>query len=676
MTMTSTPTSVAKPTATVALAGNPNVGKSTLFNALTGMHQHVGNWSGKTVARMEGSHQVGDRTLRLIDLPGTYSLSALSPEELIAREFIALERPDVVVNLVDAANLERNLYLTLQLLELTDKVVVVLNMMDIAEAKGVVIDAKALEARLGVPVVPMVAERRTGRDETIQAVQRMLDGDRPGRPLRAPLPTAVTEAIADVASKLDATALGGFDPEWFARKLLEGDAAIGELAASRPSLAPAVARAAQLRRTPALEDLEAEVIGAQYALLADIMAEVVTRRPDVEDWTDRIDRVVTHRLWGLPIMILVFGLMFFITFSLATPINDGFGGLLDQGGGLIRSALEKLGAPSILGDFMVDGLWAGFATVAGFFPVIAIFFTLFALLEDSGYLARAAFVVDRFMGAFGLHGRSFLPLLMGFGCNVPAVMAARIVDNRADRLLTILVNPLMLCQARLVLFVFFVGTFFTGLQATLAMLSLYAISVSLVLIISLAFKKTLFPGEPSPFIMELPPYHRPIARNVLRQAWRSAGGFLRRAATQITLMTGVIWIFTHVPFGTIEQSFAGILGHVLAPIGVPMGFDWRLLVSLVGGFIAKEGALASLAVIYGVGEDGLGGVLRQSITPLVAYSFMVVSLVYIPCYSTIVAIWRETLSVKWTAFSATYGLVLAFVLGTLIYQVGRLLGLG
>ncbi|MNX89373.1 Ferrous iron transport protein B [compost metagenome] len=577
---------------------------------------------------------------------------------------------------MDAANLERNLYLTLQLLELTDKVVVVLNMMDIAEAKGITIDVQALEARLGVPVVPMVAERRTGNDETIQAVRRMLDGEEPTRPLRAALPSAVTEAVAQVASELDAQAIGGFDPQWFARKLLEGDAAIGELAASRPSLASAVSRAAQLRRTPALEDLEAEVIGAQYALLAEIMAEVTTRRPDAEDWTDRIDRVVTHRLWGLPLMVLVFGLMFFITFSLATPINDWFAGLLDQGGGLIRGALEKLGAPSVAGDFAVDGLWAGFATVAGFFPVIAIFFTLFALLEDSGYLARAAFVVDRFMGSFGLHGRSFLPLLMGFGCNVPAVMAARIVDNRADRLLTILVNPLMLCQARLVLFVFFVGTFFTGLQATLAMLSLYAISVGLVLLISLAFKKTMFPGEPSPFIMELPPYHRPIARNVLRQAWRSAGGFLRRAAGQITLMTGVIWIFTHVPAGSIEQSFAGMLGHVLAPIGVPMGFDWRLLVSLVGGFLAKEGALASLAVIYGVGEDGLGGVLRQSLSPLAAYSFMVVSLVYIPCYSTIVAIWRETLSVKWTAFSATYGLVLAFVLGTLIYQVGRLLGLG
>ncbi|HEY9897746.1 MAG TPA: ferrous iron transport protein B [Pantanalinema sp.] len=674
--MTSEIPQAAKPLATVALAGNPNVGKSTLFNALTGMHQHVGNWSGKTVARMEGTHRIADRTLRIIDLPGTYSLSALSPEELIAREFIAQERPDVVVNLVDAANLERNLYLTLQLLELTDKVVVVLNLMDIAEAKGIAIDIAALEARLGVPVVPMVAERRTGKDETISIVQRLLDGEYPTRPLRATLPRPVAEAIAQVAARLDPSALGGFDPQWFARKLLEGDAAIGELAASRPSLADAASLAERLRRTPELEDLEAEVIGAQYGLLAEVMAEVVTRSTGAEDWTDRIDRVVTHRLWGLPITVLVFGLMFFITFSLATPINDWFGGILDQGGGLIRGFLTAMGAPSVAGDFAVDGLWAGFATVAGFFPVIAIFFTLFAILEDSGYLARAAFVVDRLMGSFGLHGRSFLPLLMGFGCNVPAVMAARIVDNRADRLLTILVNPLMLCQARLVLFVFFVGTFFTGLKATLAMLSLYVISVGLVLLISLAFKKTLFPGEPSPFIMELPPYHRPIARNVLAHAWRSAGGFLRRAAGQITLMTGAIWIFTHVPAGTIEQSIAGIVGHALAPIGVPMGFDWRLLVSLVGGFLAKEGALASLAVIYGVGEDGLGGVLRQNLSPLAAYAFMVVSLVYIPCYSTLVAIWRETLSVKWTAFSATYGLVLAFVLGTLIYQVGRLLGLG
>lgn len=673
-----TATLSSNPSITVALAGNPNVGKSTLFNALTGLHQHVGNWTGKTVERKEGDCLIGDRKLRLIDLPGTYSLSALSPEELIAREFVAQERPDVVINLVDASSLERNLYLTLQLLELTDRVVIALNMMDLARRKGMDIDVAALERRLGVPVVPLVAERREGQAEVIAAVHRVLDGQFPLRPLRAELPTAIKATANQVVRVLKPEALDGYDAHWFARKLLEGDPAIIERASSKPELAEAVTLAASLRERPEFQDVEAEIIESQYALLGEVMAETVTRHPSAaDDWTDRLDQIVTHRLWGFPILIAVFGLMFWITFSLGVgTVTEWLNGYLDQAGELLKTTLTTLHAPSYLIDFTVEGLWAGFATVAGFVPLIVVFFTTFAILEDSGYLARAAFVVDRFMGAIGLHGRSFLPLLMGFGCNVPAVMATRIMENRADRLLTILVNPLMVCQARLVVFVFFAGAFFKGLQATLVMLSLYGLSMTLVLLISLLFKKTLFPGEPAPFIMELPPYHRPIARNVAAHAWRATKGFLKRAGGFITVMTGAIWLLTHLPPGPVEQSIAGVIGHWIEPLGQTMGFDWRLLVSLIGGFLAKEGALASLAVIYGVGEDGLAGVLQQQLSPLVAYTFMVVSLVYIPCFATIVSIWRETLSVKWTAFASVYGLVLAFVLGTTVYQVGRLLGLG
>lgn len=670
----STPRTVAA----VALAGNPNVGKSTLFNALTGLHQHVGNWIGKTVERKEGDCSLGDRKLRIIDLPGTYSLSALSPEELIAREFIAEERPDVVVNLVDAANLERNLYLTLQLLELTDRVVVALNMMDIAERRGIVIDVAALEARLGVPVVPLVAERKEGQREVLVAVARVLDGNYATRPLRACLPDAITEAVQQVASALPSGGLTGYDAAWYARKLLEGDPAIVEQASARAEFGAALALASDLRRHSALEDIEAEVIEAQYALLGEVMAAVTAQRPDAAvDWTDRLDRLVTHRFFGFPILIAVFGLMFWATFSMGagTAFNDWFSRQLDTVGTVLRHLLLAAHVPGYGVDFAIDGLWAGFSTVAGFFPLIAVFFTAFATLEDSGYLARAAFVVDRFMGAIGLHGRSFLPLLMGFGCNVPAVMATRIIEHRSDRLLTILINPLMVCQARLVLFVFFAGTFFSGWRATVVMLSLYALSLALVLGISLVFKQTLFPGEPAPFIMELPPYHRPIVRNVLSHAWRATKGFLQRAGGLITIMTGVIWLFTHLPPGPVEHSVAGMVGHALAPIGRPMGLDWRLLVSLLGGFLAKEGAIATLAVLFGVGEEGLGGALRHSLTPLMAYSFMVVSLVYIPCFSTIVAIWRETFSWRWTTFATAYGLVLAFLLGTAVFQVGHLIGL-
>jgi ferrous iron transport protein B len=668
-----------KTVATVALAGNPNVGKSTLFNTLTGLHQHVGNWTGKTVERKEGEHRTADGSLRLIDLPGTYSLSALSPEELIAREFIAQEHPDAVINLVDAANLERNLYLTLQVLELTDRVVVALNMMDIARRRGIAIDVAELERRLGVPVVPLVAERKEGQDEVVRAIRAVLSEARPTRPLRVTLPKPIEQAIAQIAELLDPACLGGYDRRWFARKLLEGDGSVLAKAKARPELATALEVAAELRSQPEFSDVEAEVIEAQYGLISEVLEAVIARAPHADmDWTDRIDAVVTHRILGLPILLGVFALMFWLTFSLGagTAFNDWFSGLLDQVGALIRHGLVAAHAPAGLIDFAIDGVWAGFSTVAGFFPLIAVFFTAFAILEDSGYLARAAFVVDRFMGSIGLHGRSFLPLLMGFGCNVPAVMATRIIENRADRLLTILINPLMLCQARLVVFVFFIGTFFSGWRASLVMLSLYGLSAALVLLTSLAFKKTLFPGEPTPFIMELPPYHRPIPRNVAAHAWRSTRGFLQRAGGLITVMTAVVWLLTHLPPGPVDHSIAGVLGRWLEPLGRPAGLDWRSMVSLMGGFLAKEGALASMAVIYGAGEHGLGTVLRGSMSPLAAYSFMVVSLVYVPCFSTVVSIWRETLSWRWTTFATTYGLVLAFVLGTAIYQIGHLLGWG
>lgn len=662
---------------TVALAGNPNVGKSTLFNSLTGLHQHVGNWIGKTVERKEGAHRLGSRKLTLVDLPGTYSLSALSPEELIAREFIAQEVPDVVINLVDASNLERNLYLTMQLLELTDRVVVALNMMDLAESKGLSIDVPALEKRLGIPVIPLIAERKQGQTELLQALQRVLDDSYELHPLRAELPEALQSAVGNVAALLDSSLLGGYAPQWYARKLIEGDPAILALTKRQPGLMAALQLAGELSERPEFADIEADVIEAQYELLSGVMQDVLARKASFEDITDRIDRLVTHRVWGFPILTAVFATMFYLTFSLGagTPFNSWFSGLLEQFGGWLRQAILAQHASQAFADFMVDGIWAGFATVAGFFPLIAVYFTAFAILEDSGYLARAAFVVDRFMGAIGLHGRSFLPLLMGFGCNVPAIMATRILDNRSDRLITILVNPLMICQARLIVLVFFAGTFFQGLGATLVMLSLYALSILLVLCISWTFKKTLFPGEPAPFIMELPPYHRPMLRNIVTHAWRATSGFLERAGGQITLMTGVIWLFTHLPVGSIEHSFAGMLGQALAPIGQPMGLDWRLMVSLLSGFLAKEGTLASLAVLYGTGESGLAGAVRHAMTPLTATSFMVVTLVYIPCFSTMVAIWRETLSWKWTAFSAGYGLMLAFVLGTVVYQGGHLLGL-
>ncbi len=658
-------------TLTVALAGNPNVGKSTVFNTLTGLNQHVGNWAGKTVERTEGTVRRPGLEFRLVDLPGTYSLTALSPEELIAREYILEMRPDVVVHVVDASNLERNLYLTLQLAELTDRLVVALNMLDLAERRGMRIDLAALERELGVPVVPMVAERREGHEALLAAIEAIASGIRTSQPLRVTPTPEVASSVAAIADLLPADPGDEKTRAWWARKLLEQDAAALDRSLREPTWQPAHEKARQERTSRQLEDLEAEGVGAAYALLSGLMERVVERGPSRSlDWTDRLDRVVTGRWTGIPFLGLVFGGMFWLTFMLAKPLTEWLNGLLESIGGFLTRGLPA----GPLSEFLLDGPWAGFSTVAGFFPTILIFFTLFAILEDSGYLARAAFVMDRVMGAMGLHGRSFLPLLMGFGCNVPAIMATRTIENRGDRLLTILVNPLMLCQARLVLFVFLAGTFFPGSRGAIALLSLYGLSAMLVIAVSMVLKRLLFRGETSSFILELPPYHRPIPRNVLTHAWRSARGFLLRAGTQITLMTAVLFVFTHWPGPGIEKSLAGQVGQVLTPLGATMGLDWRLMVSLFGGFLAKEGALASLAVIYGVGEDGLAAALQHAVGGWSAFVYMVVSLVYVPCFSTLMAIHRETLSWRWTLLASVYGLGLAWGLGAGLWHFGRAMG--
>ncbi len=653
----------------VALAGQPNVGKSTVFNLLTGLNQHVGNWPGKTVEKKTGFHRYGDEAvLELIDLPGTYSLTANSEEERIARDFIIEARPDVVVLVVNAAQLERGLYLLAELLALPVPVILALNMMDLAEQEGLRIEPHVLEAALGLPVIPMVASRNEGVRELVEAVVTLAEDPGRFRP-RPPQLDPDTRRLWEQVK----TMIAGFVPrpypgDWVALKLLEGDR---EITAKVRRWLPEE----RWRQLSALlhrhEDVVLAVINARYEWVARLLRAAIRQpRGGQIGLTDRLDRIATHPVWGLLVLLGVLGVVFVLTYAVALPLQDWLEGRLLLFQEAARWWLARR-TPDWLTDLVVDGVLAGAGTVLTFLPILVVFFALMAVLEDSGYLARAAYVMDRFMHLLGLHGKSFLPLFLGFGCNVPAILGTRILESPTSRLLTILLIPLVPCSARWGVLTFLAPVFF-GDYAPIAAWGLVAFNLALLMLLGALFSRTLFREAHEAFIMELPLYHWPNARNVLLTVWHRSAAFLKRAGGIILAMSVVIWFLSRYPGPGVEHSWLADFGRALAPVGALMGMDWRLLVALLTGFVAKENVVATLGVLYHGTGEGLRQVLARVIEWPSGLAFLVVMMIYIPCMATVIVIYQETRSWRWTLFDLAVTLTLAFGLGLVTYRAALL----
>jgi len=781
---------------TIALAGQPNMGKSTLFNLLTGLNQHVGNWPGKTVERRSGNFTLDGKTYNLVDLPGTYSLTANSPEEVIAREFILTEKPDVVIAVVSAANLERSLYLVSELVCLPAPVVVALNMMDVAQQEGLHVDAVALGKALNLPVIPITATRALGVRELLQVAEEVIVdhrlSDSPNMPeIRRDVSQAIDEVEALIenyvpaayrfegrrrhhhehyhlhhhdrlqefygmphapyiypadydyrahhhhqlerfengrgaldqrtgwvagghhdhrhymrGARLIAMAQAeqyrssfanqidffpdsyddlawthhhrhfghrndvvGYPSNWVALKLFEGDTEITKM--MRAILPPEVWQKVQAILLKN-DDAMVVVASGRYNWIGDIVHLTVEKpRLGQISMTERLDRVATHPVWGLFVLAGILGLVFWLTFTLGSPVQAW---LATQVVGRLAAWVGSLmiTAPSWLSSLVVKGLIGGVGSVITFLPILMIFFASFGFLEDIGYMARAAYVMDNIMHMMGLHGKSFLPLFLGFGCNVPAIMGTRVIDSRPARILTILIAPLVPCTARMAVIAFLAPAFF-GQQAFLVSWGLILFSIIMLVIMGVLLNKIVFKGERSAFIMEMPLYHIPNSRTVGLLVWQRALSFLKKAGTTILIASVLIWGLSYFPGGNLNSSYLAIFGKWLAPMGKLMGFDWRLTVALISSFPAKENAIATLGVLFGSSASaGLATTLASTFSSASALSFLVVTMLFIPCVATVAVIRQETGSLKWTAFSVLMFLVLSTVTGMIVYHVALL----
>lgn len=710
----------------VAVAGNPNAGKSTLINGLAGTRLQVGNWPGVTVEKKEARLVHAGRTVRLVDLPGTYSLSPYTQEEVIARDYLLHQRPDVIINVVDATNLERNLYLTVQLLELGIPVVLALNVYDEAERKGFRIDVPAMERLLGVRVIPTVATRQEGLAQLLETALGVADGGSVPREIH--YGNDIETAVGAIAERLRATRpdLSEVYPlRWLAFKVMEGDGQVLEEARIADPAAVTGDALQHLHQAHG-EDMESLMADTRYGQAAGLAREVV-QRPAVarKELTERIDRIVLNRFLGLPLFFAAMWLTFKLTFDVSTPFVDWIDGV--TAGPLTRWAAAALGAvaaPEWVVSLATEGLLSGVGFVLVFVPVIFAMMFFITFLEASGYMARAAFVMDRAMHAVGLHGKSFIPLLMGFGCNVPAVYATRTLENQRDRILTALLVPLMSCGARLPVYVLFAAVFFPASAGTV-LWSLYVLGIVLALLVGIVFKRTLFKGEAPMFIMELPPYRLPTLRSLFIHTWEKGKHFLVKAGTYILAVSVLVWFALNLPWGVEQKqdSVLGRAGQVMAPVFEPLGFgNWQAASSLLTGAVAKEIVVGTMGEIYapeaeetdeaaptfredlaeigggfvdawgaaagnvfatfGISslgaEDESSSALRQAVagafTPLSAYAFMAFVLLYMPCVVTMIAMRQEFGTWKWAGVALGYEFVLAWSVAFLIYQGGRLLG--
>jgi ferrous iron transport protein B len=606
-------------TVTIALAGNPNVGKSTIFNALTGSRQHVGNWPGKTVAKKEGTLTIGENDILVVDLPGTYSLTAYSVEEIITRDFIINEQPTAVITVVDASNLERNLYLVAQLIELEMPVIIVLNMTDIAESRGLHIDAGKLSARLGgIPVIESVGNRNLGLEQLKEAIVQVSQ-DPPAKVARPQYDDLLQAEIDALAMEIaHHPSLAGYYPTWLATKLLEEDPAAVEIVGangSKPLMNNVSAAQARIEMATG-EDAEILIADRRYEFIGQII-DAVQERPShsVITLSDKIDNIVTHRIIGLPIFLLIMWTVFQFTANVSTPYLDWVDGFMNGTiSGWAAALLTAVGLGGTwVSDLLTDGIIAGVGGVLVFVPVLIFLYMALGLLEDSGYMTRAAFVMDRFMRLMGLHGKSFLPMIVGFGCTVPAIYATRSLENEKDRKLTGFLATFMSCGARLPVYILFGAAFF-GASSVNLVFAMYLLGIGIALAVGFAFKHTIYKGKkPAPFVMEMPPYRIPHPIDVWRQTWERTKGFIRNAGTIILAVSILFWFLMAIPAGRDGGSFNdvnpadslfGAASGAVAPIFIPAGFgSWQASGSLVGGFLAKEIIVSSMNQIY-VGSEG------------------------------------------------------------------------
>jgi len=662
---------------TICLAGNPNSGKTTVFNNLTGARQKVGNWPGVTVEKKEGEFEYNGVRIRVVDLPGTYSLTAYSIDERIARDFLIKENPDVVVPIVDASNLERNLYLVTELLELGANVVIDLNMMDMVGSKGWEMDVSGLSQVLGVPVVPTVANKKQGMEllkETILEAAK-----KRSTPLKIDYGKDIEDAISGlvrIISQYRGSA-NVLSSRWLAIKLLEKDPQIEGLILSLTDEHKILDKATEVaKRLEGLlgEDLETYLIERRYGFLSGLTKEFVKKKAALEERltiSDRVDKIVLNRWLGIPIFLFFMWLTFKLVFTVGGPFAD----YIDSFFGWLGETAKNLLGENWFSSLLSDGIIAGVGSVLVFLPNIMILFLAIGFLEDCGYMARAAFVMDRFMHALGLHGKSFIPMVLGFGCNIPGIMAARTLETRKDRILTILINPFMSCSARLPIYVLFAGAFFPK-HAGFVIFSMYVLGIIVAIATGRLFKSLFFRGEVAPLIMELPPYRMPTIRGTLIHMWERSSVFLKKAGTIILGGVVLVWLLSSIPPGVeyaSKESLIGRLGSFLAPLFKPAGFGfWQAAVALIFGILAKEVVVGTLGTLYGVEEKGLGSVLAKYFTPISAFSFMVMSLLYIPCIASIGVIKAETNSWKWTSLAVGWSLIVGWTMAVLFYQFGRI----
>ena len=665
----------------VGLAGNPNVGKTTVFNQLTGMHQHVGNWPGKTVERAQGSFTHDDYDYEVIDLPGNYALSAHSMEEIVSRDFIVDDDSDVIVNVVDAANLERNLYLTVQMMELGANLVMAVNMNDFAKKKGHIIDFKLMSELLGFPVVEVNAKTKDGFDELLTTVEKASS---------KPIDTSVKlsygdelkEHLSDLQSLIEKDkALLDVPSVWTAIKLLEKDSIViqkFQQSSMSSKIMMEVDKVSKHLIDIYDEGAEEVIANARYAFISGLMKESV-QKPDVEveTVTDRIDRIVTNRLLAPFIFLFIIFLMFHLTFTIGAPFQD----LIDQGFGLLAEYVGGLIPNPYLQSLICDGIIGGVGGVLTFLPIIVLMFLFLSILEDCGYLARAAFTLDIVMHKLvGLHGKAFIPMILGFGCGVPAIMATRTMENESDRILAMMLVPFMSCSARAPIYAIFVAAFFTQYQGLIVTL-MYVIGIIVALIVAGILKRTLFKGISSPFVMELPSYKIPSLKGVLLHTWEKVKGFLRKAGTIIFALSIILWILSSFPLGVeygSQNSVLGMIGSFVAPIFAPLGFGfWQAAVAIVAGLAAKEVVVATFGTLAGIeedDEDGITSLVQDTFTPLSAFSFMTFTLLYIPCFAALGTIKQETNGYKWPLIMCAITLITAYIVSLLVFQVGSLIG--